>query len=78
LEICACPGPDCRVCPRGSGRWQAFAINEEELIAEYEELRRLAHELDEQSETIEERPIEIEEQLPDEYTYPGDNIPLEQ
>jgi len=47
-------------------------MDEDSLIQEYERLRRLAHELDVQSETVEQRLIQIEEQLPDAYTYPGD------
>ena len=49
-----------------------MAKNEEELIAEYERLRRLAHELDVEANAVDARLIEIEDQLPDEYTYPGD------
>jgi hypothetical protein len=44
----------------------------EDLIAEYERLRRLAHELDVQSETVDARLVEIEKQLPDRYRFPGD------
>ena len=44
----------------------------EDMIAEYERLRRLAHELDVQVNTVDARLIEIEYQLPDDYHYPGD------
>ena len=47
-------------------------MDEDALIAEYERLRRLAHELDVQSETVDARLVEIEKQLPDRYTFPGD------
>ena len=43
-----------------------------DLIVEYERLRRLAHELDVQVNTVDARLIEIERQLPDSYHYPGD------
>lgn len=45
-------------------------MNEEELIAEYERLRRKAHELSVQAETVDRRLVEIERQLPD--TFPAD------
>ena len=44
----------------------------EDLIAKYERLRRLAHELDVQAETVDRRLVEIEYQLPDWCTFPGD------
>jgi len=47
-------------------------MNEDALIAEYESLRRLAHELDVEANAVDARLIEIEEQLPDHYTFPGD------
>ena len=47
-------------------------MDEKTLIAEYEHLRRLAHELDVQAETVDRRLIEIEKLLPDHYTFPGD------
>ena len=47
-------------------------LDEEKLIAEYEALRRKAHELDVQSNTVDARLIELEKQLPDRYTFPGD------
>ncbi len=46
--------------------------DEENLIAEYERLRRRAHELDVETETVDRRLIEIEKELPDHYTFPGD------
>ena len=45
------------------------------LIREYERLRKLAHELDVQSNTIERRLVEIERLLPDRYSYPEDVFP---
>jgi len=42
------------------------------LIARYEQLRKLAHELDVQANWVDEQLIEIEHQLPDDYRYPGD------
>ena len=48
----------------------------EDLIAEYERLRRLADELQVQANTVDARLIEIEHQLPDDYNYSGDP-PLE-
>ncbi len=51
-------------------------MDEDALIREYERLRRKAHELDVQAETVDARLIEIEELLPDHYTFPGDP-PLE-
>ena len=45
---------------------------EESLIAEYERLRRRAHELDVETETVDRRLTEIEKELPDRYTFPGD------
>lgn len=47
-------------------------MDKDALIAEYERFRRLAHELDVQSEMVDARLIEIENQLPDHYTFPGD------
>lgn len=44
----------------------------EDLIAEYEGLRKLAHELQVQANTVDARLVEIERQLPDHYNYPGD------
>jgi hypothetical protein len=44
----------------------------EDLITEYEELRRLAHESHVQAETVDQRLVEIERQLPDTYIFPGD------
>jgi len=41
------------------------------LIAEYEVLRKLANELDVHAEMVDERLIEIERELPEEYVYPG-------
>ena len=43
-----------------------------QLVAEYENLRRLAHELDVQANTVDQRLIEIERELPGNYAYPGD------
>jgi hypothetical protein len=42
------------------------------LIREYERLRKIAHELDVQAETVDRRLVEIERLLPDRYCYPGD------
>ena len=53
-------------------------MNREErakLIREYERLRKLAHELDVQSNTVDQRLIEIERLLPDRYSFPGDVFP---
>ncbi len=47
-------------------------MDENALIAEYERLRRKAHELHVQAEYVDRRLTEIERLLPDEYTYPGD------
>ncbi len=47
-------------------------MNEENLIVEYEALRRRECELIEQLNVVDARLIEIEGQLPDEYTFPGD------
>ena len=49
-----------------------MAENENSLIAEYEWLRQLAKVLDGQSHFVDARLIEIERQLPDGYTFPGD------
>ncbi len=40
--------------------------------AEYETLRRRAHELDVEANAVDAGLIEIEKQLPDDYRYPGD------
>lgn len=40
------------------------------LIAEYERLRKLMHELDVQAASVDERLVQIERELPDDY--PGD------
>lgn len=45
------------------------------LIREYERLRKLAHELDVQSNTVDQRLVEIERLLPDRYSFPGDVFP---
>lgn len=47
-------------------------MDEKALIAEYEWLRRKAHELHVQAEYVDRRLVEIERQLPDEYVFPGD------
>lgn len=47
-------------------------MDEETLIAEYEALRRRERELIEQLNAADARLIEIEDKLPDEYTFPGD------
>jgi len=47
-------------------------MNDENLIIEYETLRRRECELIEQINAVDARLIEIEGQLPDEYTFPGD------
>jgi len=49
-----------------------MTMDENALIAEYERLRRKAHELHVQAEYVDRRLVEIEEQLPDHYRYPGD------
>ena len=51
-------------------------VTMQDLIAEYERLRRRADELQTQADTVDTRLIEIERQLPDDYNYPGDP-PLE-
>lgn len=45
------------------------------LIREYERLRKLAHELDVLSNTVDQRLVEIERLLPDRYSFPGDVFP---
>lgn len=45
------------------------------LIREYERLRKLAHELEVQSSTVDQRLVEIERLLPDRYSFPGDVFP---
>ena len=42
------------------------------LIAEYERLRQEADELDQRSEQVDARLVELERILPDSCTYPGD------
>jgi len=42
------------------------------LIAEYERLRRVMHELTARMNAVDARLIEIEKDLPDDYQYPGD------
>jgi hypothetical protein len=42
------------------------------LITEYEQLRRRERELIEEINAVDVRLIEIEDQLPDDYKYPGD------
>ena len=49
-------------------------MDEKKLIAEYERLRRIAHSLDVQSNTVDARLVEIERQLPDHYKHPGDHV----
>ena len=51
-------------------------MDEQTLIREYENLRHKAHELDVQVECVDRRLLEIERQLPDWYTFPGD-LPLD-
>ena len=46
--------------------------NEKALIAEYEWLRQFGKVLDGQSNSVDARLVEIERQLPDDYTFPGD------
>lgn len=68
--------------PTGLGRRQARFVQEgcmendkaklARLVAEYERLRRLLHELDVQANTVDGRLVEIERELPDRYTFPGD------
>jgi hypothetical protein len=45
------------------------------LIREYERLRKIAHELDVQVETVDRRLVELERLLPDRYEFPGDVFP---
>ena len=45
------------------------------LIREYERLRKLSHELDVQSNTVDQRLVELERLLPDHYSFPGDVLP---
>lgn len=45
-----------------------------QLIAEYERLRKLSHELDVQANIVDQRLNEIERLLPDQYTFPGDAL----
>ena len=47
-------------------------MNDAPLIVEYETLRRRECELIEQLNAVDARLIEIEQQLPDSYTYSGD------
>ena len=42
------------------------------MLSEYYRLRRLAHELNVQAATIDQRLVEIERQLPDNYIDPND------
>ena len=42
------------------------------LIAEYERLRHEADELNQRSEHVDARLVELDKLLPDSYTYPGD------
>ncbi|MBN1909325.1 MAG: hypothetical protein JW818_06275 [Pirellulales bacterium] len=49
-----------------------MAKSEEELIGEYEQLKRRLHELNVQTEHIDRRLVQIERQLPDHFTLPGD------
>ena len=49
-----------------------MANDNKALIAKYERLRRLERELIGQINAVDAQLIEIESQLPDEYTYPGD------
>lgn len=57
--------------PRSAGGRRVI-MDEETLIQEYERLRHSAHELDVQAEAVDRRLVEIEGQLPDWYTFPGD------
>ena len=45
------------------------------LIAEYERLRHEADQLNQRSEQVDARLVELERLLPDSYTYPGDRQP---
>ena len=45
------------------------------LIAEYERLRKRMHELDVQAATVDERLVEIERELPDDYPNDGPEEP---
>ena len=47
-------------------------MDKKKLVAEYERLRKLAHELDVQPSSVDARLVEIERQLPPRYKYPGD------
>ena len=49
-----------------------IAYDKAALIAEYEHLRREADKLDERSEQVETRLIELERLLPNNYQFPGD------
>ena len=46
--------------------------DEAKLIQEYEELRRKAHELNVQANTVDQRLVELERVLPKRYVFPGD------
>lgn len=54
-----------------------MAKSEEELIAEYERLRKRLHELNVQAEYIDRRLVQIERQLPDRYSFPEDTPGIE-
>ena len=43
------------------------------LIAQYERLRQEADQLDQRSEQVEARLVQLERLLPNTYTYPGDS-----
>jgi len=49
-----------------------FRDDEAKLIQEYEELRRKAHELNVQANTVDQRLVELERVLPKRYVFPGD------
>jgi hypothetical protein len=52
--------------------WSSTMSSENRLIGEYEQLRWLLEVLDSQVNVIDARLIEIEQQLPDSYVFPGD------
>jgi hypothetical protein len=58
-------------CPNGAEP-EAGAFAMDDRIREYERLRKVMHELTVQTNTVDARLVEIENQLPNEYKYPGD------
>jgi len=73
--LASCPSLVPVVESGGGRRFQERVMDKNKfakMLEEYYRLRRLAHELDVQAATVDQRLVEIERQLPDDFVDPND------